>query len=117
VPKCKTWKAHLREAVAGTSGRPDAACSSICEVDEASSMDELSASGESFHILDAKLADAFGRVLHGEFGRHTQIMEDSVAQTTRKMLRGRQIAWVVFDQYRPDEGHGYVLDLTFLILN
>ena len=113
VPKFRSWKAHLRKAIAGASGRPNDAFIWICEIDEAATMEELGNSGD-FETLDAKLADAFGRILHGELGRQIQIMEDKVAKTTKQMLKGRQIAWIVFERFKLNEEHGYVLDFEDL---
>ena len=113
VPKFRSWKAHLRKAVAGASGRPNDAFIWICEIDEAATMEELGNSGD-FETLDAKLADAFGRILHGELGRQIQIMEDKVAKTQKQMLKGRQIAWFVFERFKLNEEHGYVLDFEDL---
>ena len=113
VPKFRSWKTHLRKAVAGASGRPNDAFIWICKIDDAATMEELGNSGD-YETLDAKLADAFGRILHGELGRQIQIMEDKVAKTTKQMLKGRQIAWIVFERFKLNEEHGYVLDFEDL---
>ena len=41
-------------------------------------------------------------------------MEDKVARTIKQMLKGRQIARIVFERFKLNEEHGYVLDFEEL---
>ena len=49
----------------------------------------------NFAVLDATLAAGFGKVLHGEFGRSINVLEEK-AVLRQAMLGGRQIAWHVY---------------------
>eukprot|EP00973_Karenia_brevis_P011762 1593473-Karenia_brevis.AAC.1 len=68
VPKFRLWKSSLRKEVAGASVSPNEALNWICEIESARDYMQLGDSGK-FQTLDAKLASAFGKILHGDLGR------------------------------------------------
>ena len=89
----------MRKEEAGASGRPHKAFTWIWEVDKATSIEDLVDSGD-FETLDAKLAAALGKILHGELGRQINVLEEKVAATPGVMLKGRQLLFVLNDHFK-----------------
>eukprot|EP00973_Karenia_brevis_P077671 10793938-Karenia_brevis.AAC.1 len=68
---------------------------------------QLGDSGK-FQTLDA------GKILHGDLGRRVNVIEEQLA-TQRKMVKGRQIAHIVFHRYELSATEGAVLEFSDLI--
>lgn len=92
------WKLAFFKAVAAASVTPDEAFVWICEVMKATSYEELSNSG-NFVALDALLSSEWSKIMSGEFKKSVQIIEQRLLKE-QKMLKGRQITWLVFDYFK-----------------
>ena len=104
----RNWSLSFWKAVAATSSRPDAAFIWICAVLAAKSIDDLSSSGE-FPELDALLSTEWDKLLSGEFRKSVQVIEYKLLQE-QKMIKGRQITWLVFDHFRLSDVDGAMLN-------
>ena len=99
-----SWRRALRAAVASASDRPELATAWIFEVESSS------ASFEAFRLdardrlrtLDAKLAEALGRVVKGETARRVAIASEKAA-LEGSLLTGRQILFMVYQEFKRDE--------------
>ena len=94
----RNWQLSFWKAVAAASSRPDAAFIWICDVSTAKSIDDLANSGE-FPELDALLSTEWDKIITGEFKKSIQVLEFQLVKE-KKMLKGRQITWRVFDHFR-----------------
>ena len=76
VADFRAWKLLLRDEIAGASGDPQRGFAWIMEVEEAGvSLRTLEDSG-LFPTLDAKLAAALSKAIHGEFARRVNVMKE-----------------------------------------
>jgi hypothetical protein len=75
--------------------------------------DLLADSGE-FGTLDIKLAAALTKVATGEIGRKVTLAVETEAKRGR-MLKGRQILWMVHDYHKYDEEIGALYDYQDLL--
>ena len=110
----RSWKLAFKKAVAATSSwRSDDAFGWISQVEKVATMDELSSSGD-FTELDTLLAVEWDKILTGEFKKTVQIHEIRLAQED-KMIKGRQITWLVFDHFRLSDIDGALLNWSELV--
>ena len=85
------------------------------EVEEASATYEsLSTCPKKFNTLDAKLSAALTEICNGELGRKVSLRTEEEAKV-RKRIRGRQILWIVYEEYRVNEEAGALRDITDLM--
>ena len=70
-------------------------------------MDELRSSSSirgismpNFEVLDAKIASALNRIIHNSHFRRRISLEEEKAQKQDSFLRGRQIAYLIYEQFR-----------------
>ena len=77
------------------------------EVDMVESMDDLKSSrsirgthGPDFEVLDAKIASALNRIIHNTRFKKKVSLEDVKAQKEVRFLRGRQIAYLIYEYFR-----------------
>ena len=114
APNFRTWKLATQNEIAGASGDPQAAFTWILKVGKSGvSIDELEDS-ESFPTLDAKLAAAITRVAQGDLSNRINLMMDRKAKAG-KMVTGRQMLFLVYEQYRISEVDGALLGLEDLM--
>ena len=93
----------------------------INEVEMVESVDDLKslcsirgAQGPDFEVLDAKIASALKRIiLHTRFKRKVSL-EEHKAQKEDRFLRGRQIAYLIYEQFRVTGTHDSVENYTDL---
>ena len=109
----RTWKLAFKKAVAAASNRPDAAYQWITAVEKATSFDELADSGE-FPQLDALLSMEWDKILTGEFKKRLQLKELEYS-LLGKMVKGRQITWNVFHNFRTTDIDGAMLEWDEII--
>ena len=81
------------------------------------SMDELKSSRsvagknfENFEILDAKIASALNKIIQNSHFKKKVSLEEQKAQNEGRFLRGRQIAFRIYDYFRVVGAHDTVLD-------
>ena len=54
----------------------------------------------NFEVLDARIASTLNRIIHNsQFNRRISLKEQK-AQKQDRFLRGRQIAYLIYDQFR-----------------
>ena len=93
----------------------------IKEVELADSVDELRSSSSirsipmpDFEVLDARIASALNKIIHNSHFKRKSCLEEQKAQKEDRFLRGRQIAYLIYDQFRVTGTHGSVENYTDL---
>ena len=93
----------------------------IKEVELVDSVDELrfssSARGISmpnFEVLDARIASALNKIIHNSHFKRRISLEEQKAQKQNRFLRGRQIAYLIYDNFRVIWSHDSVENYTDL---
>ena len=79
----------------------------IKEVELVDSVDELRSSSSTrdismlnLEVLDAKMASALNKIIHNSHFKRKVSLEEQKAQKEDCFLRGRQIAFLIYDQFR-----------------
>ena len=103
----------FKKKVAGASRKPRAAFQWISEVNKASSYQDLEDPGD-FENLAAKIASGLTEILHGEFQRRVNVLEENAA-SQGKMLSGRSIAWLIYKEMKVSETEGALLEFEDLL--
>ena len=93
----------------------------IKEVELVDSVDELTSSSSiwcismpNFEVLDARIASALNRIIHNTQFKRMVSLEEQKAQKEDRFLRGRQIAYLIYDHFRVTGTHDSVEDYTDL---
>ena len=53
-------------------------------------------------------------MVHGELGRSISLIKEKLGKQV-KILKGRQIAWIVYQHYKTSEQEGAILDINDLL--
>ena len=69
---------------------------------------------KKFDTLDAKLAAALTNVCKGELSRKVILKTEEEAKAQR-LIRGRQILWLIYEEYRINEEAGSLMNLSDLM--
>ena len=94
----RLWKLAFKKAVAAASNSGnDDVYIWIAAVEKATSLEDLADSG-AFPELDALLAAEWDKVITGEFKKKVQKLELDL-QLVDKMIKGRQITWMVYHHF------------------
>ena len=79
----------------------------IKEVELVDSVDELRSSSPTrgismpnFEVLDARIASALNKIIHNLHFKRKTSLEEQKAQKEDRFLRGRQIAYLINEQFR-----------------
>ena len=82
----------------------------IKEVEMVDSVDELRSSSSTrgismpnFEVLDARIASALNRIIHNTQFKRKISLEEQKAQKEDRFLRGRQIAYLIYETGEPHE--------------
>ena len=101
------WKIRFKTEVCTCSQFPTEAMLWIKEVEMVESVDDLKSSrsikgtpGPDFELLDAKIASALNRIIHNTQFKRRVSLEERKAQKEDRFLRGRQIAYLIYDYFR-----------------
>ena len=54
----------------------------------------------NFEVLDAKIASALNRIIHNTQFKRKVSLEEQKAQKEDRFLRGRQIAYLIYEYFR-----------------
>ena len=54
----------------------------------------------NFEVLDARIASALNRIIHNSFFKRRISLEEQKAQKQDRFLRGRQIAYLIYEYFR-----------------
>ena len=100
---------------------PSEAMQWIKEVELVDSVDELRFSSSTrgismpnFEVLDARIASALNKIIHNSHFKRRVILEEQKAQKQDSFLRGRQIAYLIYDHFRVTGTHDSVENYTDL---
>ena len=115
------WKIRFKNQVTNSSDFPSDAMFWINEVEMVDSLDELKSSRSvcgkdfpSFEMLDAKVASALNKIIQNSQFKNKVSLEEQKAQKEDQLLRGRQIAFMIYDYFRVTGAHDTVLDYAEL---
>ena len=79
----------------------------IKEVEMVDSVDDLMSSSSTrgiqmpnFEVLDARIASALNRIIHNSHFKRRISLEEQKAQKEDRFLRGRQIAYLIYEYFR-----------------
>ena len=62
----------------------------------------------NFEVLDARIASALNRIIHNSHFKRRISLEEQKAQKQDRFLRGRQIAYLIYDYFRVTGAHDSV---------
>jgi hypothetical protein len=111
----KSWKNAVRSAVSSASRTPAEAFEWVMTVEQAeTTYESLSVCPKIFDTLDAKLSSALTQICKGELGRKITLKTEEEAKA-RKLIKGRQILWIIYQEYRVSEEAGSLNDITDLM--
>ena len=68
----------------------------------------------NFEVLDARIASALNRIIHNSHFKRRISLEEQKAQKQDRFLRGRQIAYLIYDYFRVTGAHDSVENYTDL---
>ena len=115
------WKIRFKTEVCTCSQFPTEALQWINEVEMVDSVDDLMYSSSirgiqmpDFEVLDAKIASALNRIIHNSHFKRKVSLEEHKAQKQDRFLRGRQIAYLIYDHFRVTGTHDSVENYTDL---
>ena len=101
------WKIRFKTEVCTCSQFPTEAMQWIKEVELVDSVDDLRSSSSTrgismpnFEVLDARIASALNKIIHNSHFKRKISLEEQKAQKEDRFLRGRQIAYLIYEQFR-----------------
>ena len=101
------WKIRFKTEVCTCSQFPTEAMQWIEEVELVDSVDELRSSSSirgismpNFEVLDARIASALNKIIFNSHFKRRISLEEQKAQKQDSFLRGRQIAYLIYDYFR-----------------
>ena len=101
------WKIRFKTEVCTCSQFPTEAMLWIKEVEMVDSVDDLKSSCSvrgirmpDFEVLDARIASALNRIIHNSHFKRKISLEEQKAQKEDRFLRGRQIAFLIYEYFR-----------------
>ena len=62
----------------------------------------------NFEVLDARIASALNKIIHNSHFKRRISLEEQKAQKQDRFLRGRQIAYLIYDCFRVTGAHDSV---------
>ena len=68
----------------------------------------------NFEMLDARIASALNKIIPNSHFKKKVSLEEQEAQKEDRFLRGRQIAFMIYDYFRVTGAHAKVLDCADL---
>ena len=101
------WKIRFKTEVCTCSQFPTEALQWIKEVEMVDSVDDLKSSSSirgitmpKFEVLDARIASALNKIIHNSHSTRRISLEERKAQKQERFLRGRQIAYLIYEYFR-----------------
>ena len=101
------WKIRFKTEVCTCSQFPTEAMQWIKEVELVDSVDDLRSSLSirgismpNFEVLDARIASALNKIIHNSHFKRKISLEEQKSQKEDRFLRGRQIAYLIYEQFR-----------------
>ena len=100
------WKIRFKTEVCTCSQFPTEAMQWIKEVELVDLVDELKSSSSTrgipmpkFEVLDARIASALNNIIHDSHFKRRISLEEQKAQKQDHFLRGRQIAYLIYEYF------------------
>ena len=101
------WKIRFKTEVCICSQFPTEAMRWIKEVEMVDSVDDFKSSSSTrgismpnFEVLDARIASALNEIIHNSHFKRRISLEEQKAQKQDRFLRGRQIAYFIYDYFQ-----------------
>ena len=101
------WKIRFKTEVCTCSQFPTEAMHWIKEVEMVDSADDYKSSSSirgismpNFEVLDARIASALNRIIYNSHFKRKVNLEEQKAQKEDSFLRGRQIAYLIYEYFR-----------------
>ena len=101
------WKIRFKTEVCTCSQFPTEAMHWIKEAEIVDSVDDLMSSSSTrgiripnFEILDARIASALNKIIHNSHFKRRLSLEEQKDQKEDRFLRGRQIAYLIYDHFQ-----------------
>ena len=101
------WKIRFKTDVCTCSQFPTEAMQWIKEVEMVDSVDDVKSSSSTkgiqmpnFELLDARIASALNTIIHNSQFKRRISLEKQKAQKQDRFLRGRQIAYLIYEYFR-----------------
>ena len=116
------WKIRFKTQLSACSSSPSEAMLWINEVEMVDSVDDLKSSRSiqvythfpNFEMLDARNASALNKIIQNSYFKKKVSLEEQKAQKEDRILRRRQIAYMIDDYFRVTGAHDTVLDCADL---
>ena len=109
------WKIRFKTEVCICSQFPTEAMLWIKEVEMVDSVDDFKSSSSTrgirmpnFEVLDARIASALNRIIHDSHFKRRVSLEEQKAPKEDRFLRGRQIAYLIYEYFRVTGANDYV---------
>ena len=101
------WKIRFKTEVCTCSQFSTEAMQWIKEVEMVDSVDDLKSSSSTrgisipdFDVLDARIASALNKIIHNSHFKRRISLEEQKAQKQDRFLRGRQIAYLIYEYFQ-----------------
>ena len=88
----------------------------IKEVEFVDSVDDLMSSSSIKGILDARIASALNRIIHNSHFKRRISLQEEKSQKQDRFLRGRQIAYLIYEYFRVTGAHDSVENYADLLV-
>ena len=69
----------------------------------------------NYEVLDARIASALNKIIHNSHFKRRISLEEQKAQKQDRFLRGRQIAYLIYEYFRVTEANDSVENYADLI--
>ena len=109
------WKMRFKTGVCTCSQFPTEGMHWIKEVEMVDSVDDFKSSSSTrgismpnFEVLDARIASALNKIIHNSHFKRRISLEERKAQKQDRFLRGRQIAYLIYEYFRVTGANGSV---------
>ena len=96
----------------------------IKEVEMVDSVDDLKSSSSTrdiqmpnFEVLDARIGSAPNRIIHNSHFKRRISLEEQKAQKQDRFLRGRQIAYLIYEYFRVTGANEFCRELCRPVYN
>ena len=106
------WKIRFKTEVCTCSQFPTEAMQWIKEVEMVDSVDDFRSSSSirgislpNFEVFDARIASALNKIIHNCHFKRRISLEEQNAQKQDRFLRGRQIAYLIYEYFRVTGAH------------
>ena len=68
----------------------------------------------NFEVLDARIGSALNKIIHNSSSKGESVWRNKKAQKEDRFLRGRQIAYLIYDNFRVTGSHDSVPSASLL---